>query len=80
MSTQPEATPPPHTSNAEQEAEAAAERLHTQTEAALATVARRGHDGSDDLEAYATRIERAARDLAVALRELSRRRNNPNDE
>ncbi|MGI9107464.1 MAG: hypothetical protein ACR2G4_14600 [Pyrinomonadaceae bacterium] len=79
MSTRPEPRPP-QLSNAEQEAEAAAERLNTQVEAALASVATRNTDDAGELEAYADRIERSARDLSVALRELARRRRNTNDE
>ncbi|HKP72478.1 MAG TPA: hypothetical protein VJT82_06040 [Pyrinomonadaceae bacterium] len=79
MSTKRERTPP-QLSNAEQETEAAAERLNTQVEAALASVATRNNADADELEAYADRIERAARDLSVALRELARRRRNTNDE
>jgi hypothetical protein len=79
VSTRPERTPPP-LSNAEQETEAAAERLNTQIEAALASVATRNPDDAGELEAYADRIERSARDLSVALRELARRRRNTSDE
>lgn|GEM_PF-697360 len=79
VSTKPERTPPP-LSNAEQETEAAAERLNTQIEAALASVATRNPDDAGELEAYADRIERSARDLSVALRELARRRRNTGDE
>lgn len=51
--------------------QSAAERLNLQTEDALAAVAARGNPGGiDELEACADRLERAARDLAVALREL----------
>ncbi len=61
-------------SRAEQETEAAAERLNTQIEAALAAVAVQTDDGTGDLEACADRLERAARDLSVALRELAQQR------
>ena len=51
--------------------QSAAERLNLQTEDALAAVAARTSPGGvDELEACADRLERAARDLAVALREL----------
>lgn len=79
MSTRRERTSP-QLSNAEQETEAAAERLNTQIEAALASVASRNADDAGELEAYADRIERSARDLSVALRELARRRRNSSDE
>jgi ABC-type transporter Mla subunit MlaD len=64
---------------AEKEVEAAADRLGNQTESALAAVAVAAQD-YDELETRADRLERAARDLAVALRELAdeRRRNNEN--
>ena len=79
MSTRPERKSP-QLSNAEQETEAAAERLNTQIEGALASVATRNADDAGELEAYADRIERSARDLSVALRELARRRRNTDDE
>ena len=59
MSTKPERRPP-QLSNAEQETEAAAERLNSQIEAALASVATRNPDDAGELEAYADRIERSA--------------------
>lgn len=61
---------------AEQETRAEADRLNTQIETALhAVVAPTDTDGTE-LEAVAARLERAARDLAVALRELARERRN----
>lgn len=60
-------------SPAAHEAESAAERLSTQIEdARTALASARSDDG--ELEACADRIERAARDLSVALRELASRR------
>ncbi len=59
---------------AEQETETEAARLTTQIEAALAAVAARSNKDPTDLEGCATRLERAARDLAVALRELAHER------
>ena len=59
---------------AEQETQAAAERLNAQVEDALAAVAVRGSDSTDELDAIADRLERAARDLAVAIRELAEQR------
>ena len=51
--------------------QSAAERLNSQTEDALAAVAARQNPGGvEELEGCAERLERAARDLAVALREL----------
>lgn len=64
--------PPP--TRAEQETGTEAARLTTQIEAALAAVAVRSNKDTTDLEACATRLERAARDLAVALRELAHER------
>ena len=56
---------------AEQEVQSAAERLNSQIADALAAVAARSAPGGlDELEASPDRLERAARDLAVALREL----------
>ena len=49
----------------------AAERLRSQTDDALVAVAARSNPGGvEELDACAERLERAARDLAVALREL----------
>lgn len=60
---------------AEQETENEANRLREQVEAALAIVASRSRDDSDSLQMTADRIERAARDLADALRQLAEQRN-----
>jgi hypothetical protein len=68
----------PLLTRAEQETQAEAQRLRTQIEAALAAVTMRSGDDTDDLDGHAARIERAARDLAVALRELSRERQQQN--
>ena len=67
---------PRFVTRAERETETAAERLNMQIESALAAVAIATKD-YDELEVRADRLERAARDLAVALRELAneRRRN-----
>ena len=59
---------------AEQETQTEAERLNAQVERALAAVAVRSTSETEELEACANRIERAARDLSVALRELARER------
>ncbi|HEX8073023.1 MAG TPA: hypothetical protein VF546_23960 [Pyrinomonadaceae bacterium] len=77
--TTPPGQPAPQRSNAEQEAHNAAERLRVQTDEALAAMAMRAPDAADELEAYADRIERAARDLSVALRDLARRRRGMNE-
>lgn len=74
MSRSQTSTPRPLTP-AEQETQAAAERLNSQVEDALAAVATpSGDNTADELDAIADRLERAARDLAVALRELGARR------
>ncbi|MFL6230968.1 MAG: hypothetical protein ACJ741_19505 [Pyrinomonadaceae bacterium] len=77
MSRKPEAQP--MLSPAAHETEAAAERLNTQIADARAAVANQTSDDSE-LEACADRIERAARDLSVALRELASRRRAMRDE
>ena len=64
---------------AEQEAETEARRLTGQIEEALAAVAVRANTDSDGLEACADRLERAARDLVVALRELVHERRQARD-
>ena len=64
---------------AEQETENEANRLTEQVEAALAAVALRAPDSDDSLETAADRIERAARDLGDALRELSKQRRSTNE-
>ena len=61
-------------SRAEQETENEANRLREQVDAALMTVAQRSPDEVDALQTAADRIERAARDLADALRELAQQR------
>ena len=59
---------------AEQETENEANRLIEQVQSALASVAQHSPDEDDSLQASADRIERAARDLAVALRGLAEQR------
>ena len=58
---------------AERETQTAAERLAEQVEQALSAVAIPSNDW-DELESRADRIERAARDLSVALREMAQER------
>jgi hypothetical protein len=60
----------------EQEAENESTRLIEQIEGALAIIAVRSSDDGGSLETAADRIERAARDLVDALRELARERRN----
>ncbi|HSD45907.1 MAG TPA: hypothetical protein VLB87_04765 [Pyrinomonadaceae bacterium] len=48
--------------------------MREQVEAALALVAQRSSDEADALQTAADRIERAARDLSDALRELAQQR------
>ena len=64
-------------SRAEQETENEANRLRDQVDAALAAVISRSPDEIDSLQSAADRIERAARDLGDALRELARQRRTP---
>ena len=71
MSTKGSTSPTQRMTRAEQEVKSAAERLNSQVADALAAVAaRQSPGGVDELEASADRLERAARDMAVALREL----------
>lgn len=65
--------------HAEQETENEANRLREQVEAALAAVASRSSDEVQSLEMAADRIERAARDLADALRQLADQRRATDD-
>jgi hypothetical protein len=62
---------------AEQETENEANRLREQIDAALATVELRSPDEIDSLQSAADRIERAARDLSDALRQLAQQRKVP---
>jgi ABC-type transporter Mla subunit MlaD len=61
-------------SRGEKETETEATRLIEHIEEALAAVAMRSSSDIDSLEATADRIERAARDLSTALRELAEQR------
>ena len=75
MSTKGSASPTQRLTRVEQEVQSAAERLNSQVADALAAVAaRQSPGGVDELDASADRLERAARDLAVALRELVEQR------
>jgi hypothetical protein len=67
----------PQKSRAEQETENEANRLREQVDAALIAVASRSPDEIEALQTAATRIERAARDLADALRQLAQQRKAP---
>lgn len=60
----------------EKETETEATRLIELIEDALSVVAIRSSGDIDALEAVSDRIERAARDLSVALRELAHERRN----
>ena len=64
---------------AEQETENEANRLREQVDAALIAVASRSPDDVEPLATAADRIERAARDLADALRQLAQQRRTPED-
>ncbi|MDQ1729839.1 MAG: hypothetical protein QOD33_1964 [Pyrinomonadaceae bacterium] len=61
-------------SRGEKETETDAARLVEHVEEALAAVAIRSQLEIDSLEVIADRIERAARDLSTALRELAEQR------
>lgn len=61
-------------SRGEKETETEAARLVEHIDEALAAVAIRSTVEIDSLEALADRIERAARDLSAALRELAEQR------
>ena len=63
-------------SQSELETENEANRLIAQVQAAIEAVASRSPDDTDSLDYAADRIERAARDLAVALRGLAEERKN----
>jgi molecular chaperone DnaK (HSP70) len=65
---------------AEQETENEANRLIEQVETALVAIAVRPPNDDDSLQLAAERIERIARDLADALRALSRQRKDSADE
>ena len=62
---------------AEQETENEANRLREQVDDALAAVVARSPDEVESLRTAADRIERAARDLADALRQLADQRKSP---
>jgi len=64
-------------SRAEQETENEANRLREQVDDALAAVVSRSPDEVESLRSGADRIERAARDLADALRQLADQRKSP---
>jgi hypothetical protein len=64
----------------EQETQNEANRLTVQIETALAAVAMRSPDDADSLESAADRIERAARDLATAIRGLAQERKAAKDQ
>lgn len=64
---------------AEQETENEANRLREQIDDALAAVISRAPDDIESLQTAADRIERAARDLSDALRQLAQQRRSPED-
>ena len=61
-------------SRAQQETESEANRLREQVDAALSIIAQHSPDEVNELQTAADRIERAARDLSDALRELAQQR------
>jgi len=62
---------------AEQETENEANRLREQIDTALSAVAVRSPDEVESLQLAADRVERAARDLSDALRQLAQQRKVP---
>ena len=76
MSSKGTSSSPRPLTRAEQEVQSAAERLTAQIDDGLAAVGVKSPDGVDELDAVADRLERAARDLSVALRELAEERKN----
>ena len=74
MSSKGTSSSPRPLTRAEQEVQSAAERLTAQIDDALTAVSVKSPGVVDELEAVADRLERAARDLAVALRELGEKR------
>jgi hypothetical protein len=70
----------PQMSRAEQETETEAGRLTTQIERALTAVAMRSTTDTEELEACADSMERSARNLVAALRELASERKRQSDE
>ena len=69
----------PRLTRAEHEVEAEANRVVEQIKNALAAVAIRSADEAGSIEAAAARIERAARDLSFALRDLAHERRTHSD-
>ena len=61
----------PQMTRAEQETETEASRLTLQIERAMAAVALRSESDREELEACADVLERSARNLVAALRELA---------
>ena len=74
MSSKGSSSSPRRLTRAEQEVQSAAERLTAQIADALSAVGIQSPDGVNELDAVADRLERAARDLSVALRELAEER------
>ena len=72
-----QATASQQRTRAEQETENEANRLREQVDAALIAVASRSPEEIESLHGAADRIERAARDLADALRQLAQQRKAP---
>jgi hypothetical protein len=72
--------PMPQMTRAEQETETEASRLTTQIERAMTAVALRSESDREELEACADSLERSARNLVAALRELADERKRQQDE
>ena len=67
-------------SRSEKETETEASRLMEFVEEALSLVAMRSNDEAESLDSIADRIERSARNLSVAIREIAHERHTAQDE
>jgi hypothetical protein len=74
VSKQGSTTTPRQLTRAEREVQTAAERLTVQIEDALVAITGHAPESGEELDACADRLERAARDMAVAIRELAESR------
>jgi len=73
-------TPRPQMTRAEKETETEASRLNSQIERAMVAVALRSESDREELEACADALERSARNLVAALRELADERKRQDSE
>jgi len=70
----------PQMTRAEKETETEASRLNSQIERAMVAVALRSESDREELEACADALERSARNLVAALRELADERKRQDSE